>query len=178
MLGIGPTEFLVIIIVAVLVLGPEHLPRIMRTFTRIMSEVRRVSTDFQRTLNLEANQEEWRQQQAASPAEPKKKKKKVSPPDDTPATDDAPATGNATEAATSGIPPVEHPVAGENEPAASSREDSAAATSPPGGSASIPGVPADAPGGSAAIPDESADAARMNSAAEKTGPPLTQGDRA
>ena len=59
MFGIGTTEFLVIIVVAILVLGPEHLPRIMRTFTKVMSDFRRVSTDFQRTINLEANQEEW-----------------------------------------------------------------------------------------------------------------------
>jgi sec-independent protein translocase protein TatB len=79
MFGIGTTEFLVIMIVAVLVLGPEHLPRIMRTVTRVMSEIRKVSTDFQRTLNLEANQEDWRRQQAAVAAKAKKKKTPAPP---------------------------------------------------------------------------------------------------
>lgn len=77
MFGIGSTEFLVIIVVAILVLGPEHLPRMTRTFAKVMSEFRRVSTDFQRTMNLEANKEEWREQQAAAEAKKKKKKKKT-----------------------------------------------------------------------------------------------------
>ena len=64
MFGIGTTEFLVILLVAVLVLGPEHLPRIMRTFTKVMSDFRRVSTDLQRTLNMEAHQEELNKQKA------------------------------------------------------------------------------------------------------------------
>lgn len=74
MFGIGTTEFLVIIVVAVLVLGPEHLPRIMRTFTKVMSDFRRVSTEFQRTINLEANQEEWQREQASLATKKKKKK--------------------------------------------------------------------------------------------------------
>ncbi len=78
MFGIGTTEFLVIIVVAILVLGPEHLPRIMRTFTKVMSDFRRVSTDFQRTINLEVNQEEWRQEQAALSTAKKKTKRPAS----------------------------------------------------------------------------------------------------
>ena len=70
MFGIGSTEFLVIIVVAVLVLGPEHLPKVMRTISKVMSDFRRVSTDFQRTMNLEALEIE--KQQAV--AKPKKKK--------------------------------------------------------------------------------------------------------
>lgn len=58
MFGIGPSEFVVIMIVAILVLGPEHLPKAVRTFNKVMSEFRKVSTDFQRTMNLEAHQEE------------------------------------------------------------------------------------------------------------------------
>ena len=79
MFGIGTSEFLVIMLVAVLVLGPEHLPRIMRTFNKVMSDFRRISTDFQRTINLEASQEEWRKQQAEAAPVKKKKKKKPAP---------------------------------------------------------------------------------------------------
>ena len=102
MFGIGTTEFLVIIVVAILVLGPEHLPRIMRTFTKVMSDFRRVSTDFQRTINLEANQEEWQREQAAMASKKKKKKKKPVPPAENDATEatreqDGPADGLAAE---------------------------------------------------------------------------------
>ncbi len=83
MFGIGTTEFLVIIVVAILVLGPEHLPKIMRTVQKTMSDFRRISTEFQRTLNLEANQEEYRERQRemaqATPKTVKKKKKKPAP---------------------------------------------------------------------------------------------------
>jgi sec-independent protein translocase protein TatB len=86
MFGIGTFEFLVIILVAVLVLGPEQLPRVVRTVTRVMSDFRRISTDFQRAVNLQVNQEEYREKhgdkafQAANKAlGPKKKKKKKKP---------------------------------------------------------------------------------------------------
>ncbi|MEG6505800.1 Sec-independent protein translocase protein TatB [Nitratidesulfovibrio sp. 1201_IL3209] len=53
MFGIGSTELLVIMVVALIVLGPKNLPNIARTLGKAMGEFRRVSTDFQRTLNTE-----------------------------------------------------------------------------------------------------------------------------
>jgi len=61
MFGIGSSEFLVILVVAFLVLGPSHLPKIARTLGKAMGEFRRVSSEFQRTLNLEVEQEEHEQ---------------------------------------------------------------------------------------------------------------------
>ncbi len=58
MFGIGGTELLVILVVALLVLGPQSLPKIARTLGKAMGEFRRVSTEFQRTLNMEVEQEE------------------------------------------------------------------------------------------------------------------------
>ena len=69
-------EIFVILLVGVMVLGPEHLPKLVRTLTRVMSDVRRVSTDFQRTINLEANAEEQKQAEAAMK---KKRRKKTTP---------------------------------------------------------------------------------------------------
>jgi sec-independent protein translocase protein TatB len=40
-------------VVALIVLGPKNLPNIARTLGKAMGEFRRVSTDFQRTLNTE-----------------------------------------------------------------------------------------------------------------------------
>ena len=111
MFGIGTSEFLVILVVAVLVLGPEHLPRIMRTMTKVMSDFRRVSTDFQRTINLEASREEWKRQggeadsrstvkRKASPA----KKEKPAPAPDT-AAEDAPLTAAASGTPENPAPP-------------------------------------------------------------------------
>lgn len=58
MFGIGSTELLVILVVALLVLGPKNLPKIAHTIGRAMGEFRRVSTEFQRTLNTEIAFEE------------------------------------------------------------------------------------------------------------------------
>lgn len=71
MFGIGSTELLVILVVALIVLGPKSLAGISRTLGKAMGEFRRVSTDFQRTLNAEAAQEEEaeRRRQAAAKAD-------------------------------------------------------------------------------------------------------------
>jgi len=95
MFGIGTMEIIVILLVGVMVLGPEHLPKLVRTLTKVMSDVRRVSTDFQRTINLEANKEEWEQKQAEA-APKKKKKKKPAPQPEAP----APATPATVDAVT------------------------------------------------------------------------------
>ena len=58
MFGIGSTELLVILVVALIVLGPKSLASVTRSLGKAMGEFRRVSTDFQRTLNAEAAQEE------------------------------------------------------------------------------------------------------------------------
>ncbi len=58
MFGIGSTELLVILIVALVVLGPKSLPGIAKTLGKAMGEFRRVTNEFQRTMNAEVAQEE------------------------------------------------------------------------------------------------------------------------
>ncbi len=68
MFGIGSTELLVIILVALVVLGPKSLTGITRSLGKAVGEFRRVSTEFQRTLNAEVDQaaEEDRKKAAAT----------------------------------------------------------------------------------------------------------------
>lgn len=130
MFGIGTTEFLVILLVGVLVLGPEHLPRIMRTVTKIMSDFRKVSTDFQRTINLEAHKEEWEREFAAASTTKKKKKKKKAPVDESVVADElsaehapeTPVDGAAADNASSSSPPDSTPVADAKDGASSGQE--------------------------------------------------------
>lgn len=73
MFGLGGMEILIILVVGVVVLGPERLPKVMRGFTKIMSEFRRVSTDLQRTINTELNIQELNERQQREKLEAKKK---------------------------------------------------------------------------------------------------------
>jgi len=53
MFGIGTTEILVILVVGRIVRGPKSVPKVARTLGKGLAEFRRVSTDFQRTINTE-----------------------------------------------------------------------------------------------------------------------------
>ena len=61
MFGIGSMELVVILVVALLVLGPKNLPGVARSIGKVLGEFRRASTDFQRTINAEVALEEQKQ---------------------------------------------------------------------------------------------------------------------
>ncbi len=46
MFGIGPEELILVLIVALLVLGQERLPRVARDVGRVVGELRRTSDEF------------------------------------------------------------------------------------------------------------------------------------
>ena len=60
MFDIGWSEILVIAVVAVVVVGPKELPRMLRTFGKTMGTVRRTANDFKRQFD-EALREAERQ---------------------------------------------------------------------------------------------------------------------
>ena len=51
MFDIGWSEILVIAVVAVVVVGPKELPRMLRSFGKTMGTVRRMSNDFKRQFD-------------------------------------------------------------------------------------------------------------------------------
>ncbi len=72
MFGIAPDEFLLVIIVAIVVIGPKDLPLALRTAGRWIGKIRRVSNHFRsgiETMIREAEMEEmerkWKEQNAA-----------------------------------------------------------------------------------------------------------------
>lgn len=72
MFDIGASELLVIVVVAILVIGPKDMPRAMRMAGRWVGKVRRVSNHFRtgidamiREAELEDMEKRWKAQNAA-----------------------------------------------------------------------------------------------------------------
>lgn len=76
MFGIGSTELLVILVVALIVLGPRNLPKIANTLGKAMGQFQRASRDFQRSINteiaFEEEQKKAEQKQAEAAKTPEK----------------------------------------------------------------------------------------------------------
>ncbi|MBB4302169.1 sec-independent protein translocase protein TatB [Rhodobium orientis] len=51
MFDIGWTEILVVAVIAILVVGPKELPRMLRTFGQVVGKMRRMAGEFQTTFN-------------------------------------------------------------------------------------------------------------------------------
>lgn len=64
MFGIGSTELLVILVVALIVIGPSKLPDLMKTLGKGMAEFRRMSTDVKSTFEAEVERADREQKQA------------------------------------------------------------------------------------------------------------------
>ena len=58
MFGLGAGELLLIVAVALVVLGPDHLPKVLRSVGRTLGELRRASTDMQRVVHSELAMDE------------------------------------------------------------------------------------------------------------------------
>ncbi len=72
MFDIGASELLVILIVAILVIGPKDMPLAMRTAGKWIGKIRRVSTHFRsgidamiREAELEEMEQKWKAQNEA-----------------------------------------------------------------------------------------------------------------
>ncbi len=84
MFDIGWSEILVIAVVAIVVVGPKELPRMLRAFGKTMGQVRRTANDFRRQFDealreaeRDADLEDTRKQlQAVSRMDPLKSAKK------------------------------------------------------------------------------------------------------
>ncbi len=55
MFGIGWTEFIFIALILLLFVGPKHLPKMMRTFGRVVGELKMASRDLRRQIEVEAH---------------------------------------------------------------------------------------------------------------------------
>ena len=73
MFGIGPEELFLIAIIALLVLGPERMPRLMRDVGRVVGDLRRASDELQKDfMNADKYLEKVAPTTPATPAEDNK----------------------------------------------------------------------------------------------------------
>lgn len=79
-LDMGMGEILLIVVIALILLGPEKVPGIARTMGRALRNFRKVTTDFTTTLTREIAIEEKKQ---VSPSVKKKENKSNQSTDDT-----------------------------------------------------------------------------------------------
>lgn len=86
MFGIGPEELMVILVLALLVLGPERLPKVARDVGRVVGELRRTSDELRDEF---LNADRYTSAEAAGDGPP------ASPPALGPGTEGAPAGESA-----------------------------------------------------------------------------------
>lgn len=74
MFGLGFTEILFILVVALLVFGPKKLPEVSRSLGRALGELRRTADDFRREIALSDLEQERESNQAQLRTENAQKK--------------------------------------------------------------------------------------------------------
>ena len=99
MFGIGITEIIIILVVALLVVGPKKLPELAKTLGRGLAEFRRTADDFKSSVY----QDDDSLAKDREKSEEKRQISKIQYPEDPPAPacdlpDKSPETENSTEA--------------------------------------------------------------------------------
>ena len=70
MFGIGTSELLIILLIALLVLGPKEIPKIARSLGRGMRELQRAKDELRQTINTEMEETE----ESVRPSKPSESK--------------------------------------------------------------------------------------------------------
>lgn len=91
MFGIGGQELIVILVIALIVLGPKKLPDLAKSLGRAMGEFQRAATDLKREIDLSGQMQEEKKNAPPSSPEPVQPAAETNGAEAKPA-DDAPAS--------------------------------------------------------------------------------------
>jgi len=116
MFGIGPSELIVILVIALLVLGPTRLPELARALGKAMGEFRRATSDISEELENARIMLEEETRQSAKAGQPDKRVSRTQRVEDKPAA--AGAQGSAA-APAGGLRPDANPAGGHRDAAGS-----------------------------------------------------------
>jgi sec-independent protein translocase protein TatB len=78
MFGIGTGEILVILVIALLVLGPKEIPKVARTIGKTMKDIHRFKDELRQSVDTEFDQYEKKELSKEKNNEDKKETEKVS----------------------------------------------------------------------------------------------------
>ena len=84
MFGIGSSEILIILVIALLVLGPKEIPKIARTLGRGMRELERAKNELKSSIEFEIDEEDAKQELAKKEAQTEETKETEAAGDTTP----------------------------------------------------------------------------------------------
>lgn len=85
MFGIGTSEILIILVIALLVLGPNEIPKIAKTLGRGMRELERAKNELKDSIQFEIDEQEAREAKAPEQSAPEGNTEEAEPTIENPA---------------------------------------------------------------------------------------------